>query len=265
MALATLLWNERALVLRPEDEHTAGALGEGGYAASPGVGGGDTPIPWEQVTRIEAIHPWPTLWVRWEPDGAGFAREQVHHPRGRPPLLPRSPLAIDAMEGFGRLVEELFDWLREAHTRPEGVIVPGWTGLPDVPWEPVPGLPEDAPSTGGAYRSGGRSRRVVGQRVVARRPRPGIIELLLAWLAPSDRRPWNETLREVVLTDDHVYARLWDRTCWRLPLSALSVRLGDTGSDAIYVFGRRTFLVLTARRGDEVTRRLDRLLATRDG
>lgn len=262
VALATLLWNDQALILRPEDELAADDPAPGGYTPSPGVRGYDTLVPWDRLRSIEPIHPWPAIRVRWGAEREG-EREMVHHPRGPRALLPRSPSAVTAMEAYGRRVEALLAWLRESRGDAEELIVPGWSELPDVPWEPVPGLPSDGPEAGGAYRASGRSRRVVGQRVVARRPRPTVTELLLAWLALSDRKPWKETLREVVMTDDHLYAELWDRSHWRLPLGALTVRLGDTGEDAVYVFGKRTFLVLTARRGDEVTRRLDRLLATR--
>lgn len=67
------------------------------------------------------------------------------------------------------------------------------------------------------------------------------------------------------MTEDHIYVELWDRTTWRLPLSALTTRVDGAGSrsDAVYVFGKRTSLVLTERKDDEVTHRLDRLLASR--
>lgn len=264
MAFGTIAWNERVLILRPGDEQASAHPDAGGYLPSPDVGPFDTVVRWEELTLVEPIHPWPALRVRWEPAGGTHAREQVHHPRGPRALLPRSPAAVEAMETFGALVEQLIGWIRDHHPRAEQVISPGWTDLPDVPWERAPGLPEDEPAAGGAYRASGRSRRVLGQRVVARRPRPTVTELLLAWLALSDRKPWRETLREAVLTDDHVYVELWDRSTWRLPLGALTVRLGETASDAVYVFGKRTFLVLTAREGDELTRRLDLLLATRE-
>jgi len=265
VGLATILWNDDVLVLRPGDEERPDRPTIGGYVPAPGVTGFDTLIPWEEVALLEAVHPWPSLRVRWRPAGGAALREQVHHPRGPRGPLPRTPSSVEAMEAAGRHVEELFGWLRETHPDAAERIVPGWTDLMDTPWERTEGLPSGEPAGAGAYRRSGRSRRVVGQRVVARRPRPNVTELLLAWVTLSKAKPWKETLREAVLTDDHVYVELWDRTTWRLPLSALTTRVDGVGpaSDAVYVFGKRTFLVLTARKDDEVTRRLDLVLASR--
>ena len=265
MGFGTILWNDHVRVLRPGDDDRPDQPAGGGYVPAPRVTAFDTLVPWEEVLQLEAVQPWPSLRVRWRPADGVAEREQVHHPRGPRGPLPRTAPSVEAMETAGRHVEELFAWLREARPELAERIVPGWTELVDTPWERTEGLPKGRPAGGGAYRTSGRSRRVVGQRVVARRPRPNVTELLLAWVTMSKHKPWKETLREAVMTDDHLYVELWDRTTWRLPLSALTTRVDDAGasSDAVYVFGKRTFLVLTERRGDEVTRRLDLLLASR--
>lgn len=187
-------------------------------------------IRWPELRGVRAVDPWPAAEVAWI-DVLGTPRSTV--------LRPREPR--DRQELAARALA-LFD-VAGAALGPGG-----WREAPEVPWEPAPALPADAEPGGGAYRSAGRA-----ERVVARRPPLGGLDRMWRWLGRSRRGAPDH--RQVVLTDEHAYAEEHGGGVFRVPLSALRTRLGDR--DAVYVFGRRTQLVLPHRDGCPVRLALD--------
>ena len=187
---------------------------------------------WSDEFELAAVDPWPRLLVRW--DGG----EVVLAPRTFGGLL--SPLSFEARAESA---------VREVERRAPERVRLGWVDVPVVDWERVtglPALPEDggASAGDGAYRAG---RALAEEVAVAARSGPTPLEAMLDWLASSPDRPWRDHPREVRVTEDALYASRGDGSAWRLPLTALRRRDGVGGEDAVYVFGRRTRLVLTAR------------------
>jgi len=204
-------------------------------------------LRWREVTALEAIEPWPHVKVVW----------YFNHARYEERIVPLRIWGRGGPLAFEQGAEALFAYageiLRPAQLRR------GWLDEPIVEWELCSDLPghEPPPEAAGAYRTA--AARVV-EPIVARRAPLTPFEAMLCWLASGPGRPWQDTPREVVLTEEHLYARRRDRRAWRLPLSELRVRYGEAASDAFYVFGRRTMVILPGREGCPVRARLDELL-----
>jgi len=214
----------------------------------------DLELSLSRIRRLEAVDPWPSLRIAWN-HGRGEKSETLH------PLRLHKVFAFDPDEdersAFARVVEELLAAFEEFEPTK---VARGWLEVPEIPWEKVESWPEaSGPSSEGAYRT-------AQVPIVARRGKPSPFEALLTWLASSPERPWTDTAREMVLTSRQLYVRHWNRNVYTLPLEALRARLDDTWEgtrDAVYVFGRNTFLVVPHREGCEVTAALDRQLADR--
>jgi hypothetical protein len=207
---------------------------------------------WSSIRRIAAAHPWPTV----EVDRSVEPTPLVIRPWK--PALPRTADQLARCESFAEGVATLFD----ATDLPGGLVRErGWLDLPEVPWERADGLPDEERAAG-AYRSGGLSREVVARRVLKTKPRASMVAALHGWLGRSRAERERDTLRQVVVTADRVAVEMWDGTVWRLPLEALAARVDDR-SDRVYVFGRRTFLVLAADGGCPVLEALDARIGAR--
>lgn len=199
-------------------------------------------LRWADPWVLRLVEPWPQAVLRWS--GGDVAL--------RPKDLPfhASP------EQFADRLEALVQHL-EARA-PSKVGARAWLDVPEQPWERVRGMPELPSDTSigeGAFRS---APRPVEERVVAVREKLTPMEAMWGWLMSRPGRPWRDHPREVRLTETYLYAERRDRSVWRLPLGTLRHRTGT--SDAAYVFGRRTSLILLHRATCPVRERLDMLL-----
>lgn len=212
-----------------------------------GTGMHEVLVPWQHLGLLEAVDPWPAVRVRWRQNG--YPGDAFFRGRGD-------------TEAFTARLEALFDHSQEQlGARAAKVIERGWLARADVDWEMVAAFPGDAPVSGsGAYRTAAASRP--SEPVLARREAPSTAERLVLWLSSTPETPWAEHVLEIVVTDANLYARRRDGTIARLPLWSLRTRLG--GRDGVYVFGRRTRLVLPQREAPcPVAQHLDRLLRER--
>lgn len=240
-------WTGRGLVfhLRPHRE-------------LPGVDPLDTTNPnaivlrWHELRELAAVDPWPRFRVRWRGPGGGddhtFAPARDVVLTLLMPALAPEPFA----EQVGRLIEHTQRHAPHAVRR-------GWLDAPEVRWERVGSMPEVAggarPELGhGAFRA---IARPVEEMATAVRPPNRPLESMMQWLMSTPDRPWRQHPREVRLGPEHLYAARRDGTIWRVPLETLRARVGEPSEDALYVFGRRTSIVLTKRDACEVRAALD--------
>jgi len=201
-------------------------------------------FPVAALRRLDASGGWPHLLVGWRERGANYDERRL-----RPPLPAFGPGPGRVAYRFERAVERLVA-LAERRGWP---LERGWVTRRHVEWEPFVSWPRGAETRAVSYRD------PAGLRPVALRHRDHPMQRLSAWLGSSPTRPWEHTPEEVALTDAHVYARL-PQGVHPLPRTALRHRLGDEAEDAIYVFGRRTKLVLPYRRRCAVRAMLDQQL-----
>ncbi len=205
-------------------------------------------FPLDALRRLDATGRWPGLVIGWDEPGAAY---DERHLRPRPPTFGAGPGRESFW--FEATVERVF---RLANREAWPVhLAEGWVVVPHVEWERAPIWP--TAGRGATYRTAATARAVV------RRPRYRARELLSTWLGSGPQRPWEATPREVVLTEQHVYARFATGDACRLPLQSLRIRLGEADEDAIYVFGRRTQLVLPYRTDCPVRSVLDARLSRR--
>lgn len=200
---------------------------------------------------VEAIEPWPALRICWEQERVEDERTLSPPPRrfgaGGPT---RGQTQHEAM------VVELLGLLKQKAPR-RAELRWGWAGVSNQPWLRVDAMPEEAARGQGVFR-----HHAGPSHLVAEREPPTSFEAMLEWLASSPDRLWVDTPREVALTRDHVYARFARGVVRCLPRESLRERRGPADADAVYVFGRRTRLVLTHREGCPVRVALDAQLAT---
>lgn len=199
-------------------------------------------VRWRDVVSLEPVAPWPQVLLEWDARSAGVSRMRLA--AGGDPVV------------FEDRVRELVDAARR-HARSPEHVRDGWLAVPTVAWEPVerwPGEGVDEAAVG--YRTA-PARPV---EILARRPSRGGLHVLLQWLASSPSRPFAKMVKEALLTPKHLYVRRRDGTEARLPRAALRTRRGE--DDAIYVFGRRTEVLLGDRSGCPVCRRLDAQLVS---
>jgi len=213
--------------LRPDDF----ALRPTGFTM--GVGVYEMVFEFRNVAEVEACDPWPAMEVEWRHSG-GATRRRF-----------RSRFAKDR-EAFAATVENVFAHLDERFPH---VAKRGWLEAPEVEWEHVGLFPDeriDDPEQRGGYRLS--AKEAPAEEIIARRESPKAQETLMDWLASSPNYPWREHPHEVVVSASHVYVRRRDDKVYRLPVSALRVALTN-GDDFVFVFGRRTRLLLPHRDG----------------
>lgn len=206
-----------------------------------------------QIREIRAIEPWPGLYIAWSTKHLSPERTLAPPPRRFGMNGP-----TETQLEHERMVVELIERLK-ANPRSRGIrITEGWAGFPHVEWDDVEGFPDGAPVGEGAFRSSADP-----DHVVARRGPPSPLEATLMWLASSPERRLVDTPQEVVLTREHIYVSVAKKGVRVLPRDTLRRRKGEAEEDAVYIFGRRTRLVLAHREGCEVRAALDAQLAER--
>jgi hypothetical protein len=206
-------------------------------------------IRWEEISRIEPVDPFPTLAIECRTNQ--IRQRELVRPNRRVPLEPFADLALA--------------FLDEAKKRRPSAVLPGWTELAVVPWEPVPSMPNEAVRThGGAYRISFRAESVVATRTPARLSERVLMGFGAETVSREDSGfelladepfPWTVAGAHVVLTSEHAYVR--DRgVSGRLPLDLLRRRIA-LSRFVVYLFGRRTILVVSDRPSCPVQRILD--------
>lgn len=226
--------------IRPDDI-TLDALG---FRISEGIAALD--VRWPQLWQLRLVEPCPSFEVEWRHVGGRSERLIVPRFRGEREAVERDVLA---------LVEHVRE--HRPHT-----IEPGWSAFVDVEWEQVRQLPEEHDGSvqgQGVYRA---ARVSPEERIVARWGPPSAFGSMLQWLASTPERQWRQHPKRVVITDSFVYAEQRDGTFARLPLDALRLRHGE--DDAVYVFGRKTLLVLPDIAGSTAREELDRRLSRQE-
>lgn len=229
----------RPVALRPADyvlEPTGFRMGAGIHQLI---------FPFKTLVSVEATDPYPTFEVEWRHMGGQTRRRFV-------------PRFARDREAWAQTVEKLFAHLG---ARFPHVVARGWLDAPTVEWQPVDAFPGEAPRAEeerGGYRLSAREQPT--EEIVAERSAPSPLEAMMDWLASSPDSPWREHPREVKVTVHHVYVRRRDDAVYRLPLGVLRTALGNDGGDVVYVFGRRTRMLLPHREGCPVTTALGALI-----
>lgn len=195
-------------------------------------------IPWSGIRFIEAVDPWPKLTIEWH-DALG------------PSWRTFGPISY----GPERFEERVIGLIEEARRRLEpNQVDAGWIGAPVVTWETVDAMPSgESEPDGGAYRAGTKHERLLARR----RPGSDLEGLYLRFIVGRPPASWRHQPRTVALTRSWVYVEAADRQVRRIRRDALrAVRTNDWG-DAVYVFGRKTSLVLLRRDHCPVMEALD--------
>jgi hypothetical protein len=230
-----IVWTDRGIVYRPRPSpRRTGVFAAEVFFAD------DDPLLTSDVSAI--VLRWGEPWAfaldqRWP-------RARLRWSGGDIDLRPGGLFGTDP-EGYAERMEALVAHLERR--APSRLTSRGWLEFEHVPWERVAGMPEPATQDAvgeGAFRS---ARRPVEEVAVASREKPSALEAMLEWLASSPDRPWRHHPRQVRLSEEYFYAARRDGSVWRVPLSSLRARYGDPNEDAVYVFGRRTKIVLTHR------------------
>lgn len=208
----------------------------------------------DRVRELRAVDPWPALHVAWSTAHVDLERTLVPPERrfgsGRP---------TEAQLAHEQMVVEVVARLRSNPKAASIAIDPGWTAFEVIPWVDVQGLPDEEAAGQGAFRTAADM-----DPVVARRAPHTSLEKMLIWVASSPDRRMVDTPDEVVLTREQVFARFSKGATRRLPRASLRERRGPVDDDAVYVFGRRTRLVLPHRDGCPVRAALDAQLASEE-
>lgn len=203
-----------------------------------------------QIRELKATDPWPALHVAWSTEHLDLERTLVPPERrfgsGGP---------TEAQLAHERVVTEVIARLKANPRAASVAIDEGWAAFEVVPWAEMEGFPEDDEAGDGAFRTPADM-----DPVVARREPPSTLEKMLVWIASSPDRRLADTPGEVVLTREQVFARFSGGAVRRLPRRSLRARKGPVDDDAVYVFGRRTRLVLPHREGCPVRAALDEQL-----
>lgn len=182
-----------------------------------------------EYRSLEAIDPWPCIAITWS-DGSV---ERIG---------PRWPSGADAFEARVRATFEAL-----ASDGQAAQLHRGWLDAPQVPWEPADGLPLSATGDG-AFRASARG--------LVRRSTCTFVDRCVAWLATSTERPRHDVPRRAALTDRFVFVERFTRHVYRAPLGALRAHYRAPSAD-VFVFGRRTRIVLPDGAPCEVRRSLD--------
>lgn len=193
---------------------------------------------WRELVRFEAVAPWPAFRLRWRYAADGTEEET---------FVPHGGVAPEAFE-------EVVVALAAHVERHRGIGPNGWLLEPVHVWEPAAALPEEtAAPKGGAYRT---ATRPTGERVVARwRAKPTFVHVL-QWLAYGTAH-WRAILTEIVVTEEHLYARRKTGRPERIA-RALLTGVGVDPREAavrVYRYGRRIRVALPTE--TEVAQALD--------
>lgn len=205
---------------------------------------------WSELDLVRLVEPYPSVELTYAFEGAR-QRERV------------VPPAADSLDAFSEHVQGFCQEVQRR--RGPGRVVAGWQTLAAVPWEPVCAMPNDPGSpNGGIYRGLLHGRPVVAARKAAgARERWGLVGIhgKHARVLARQRLPWSVRGREVLLTYDHVYART-RRGVLRIGIELLRRRI-DLPQMRLYLFGRRSVLILADRKRCPLQSSLDRLLTPR--
>jgi hypothetical protein len=205
----------------------------------------DLVIGWEHLLGIRAVDSWPTIEIEWR------LGSRLVHPAPESQAHPWIA-AVEVCEQFAVDVELA---LETAIAHIPGRVVGGWHDAPEIAWEPVAQLPGTPRNGAGAFRSAATPEHPVATGNGATN------ESLWTWLTiPRANRPNVGPHREYVLTGRHLYIQRHDDKCWRIPTETLRARIGEQDGHAVYVFGKRTFVLLPDRRNCSVAIALDRRL-----
>ncbi|MEM9193527.1 MAG: hypothetical protein AAGF12_30410 [Myxococcota bacterium] len=220
---------------------------------------------WDDLIELYPIDPWPSVRLEWA----------VRRDGSKGPVAVISSETFTAERkvgglGFGsspprnsRFAQMIEEWVRyievTAPVRTLRGVKRGWLDIPDTRWSPAEEIPEDERKERamGAFRTAKPT-----SFIVARRRPTSVFSTLLAWLASSPDQKWRNTPRELALTDEDLLAEFYNDKTYVIPRSALRMRLGQPGEDAVYVFGRGTRLVLTHQEGCELQAALDAQLSS---
>jgi hypothetical protein len=252
-------------------------------------------VTWEELTRVEALDPWPAISLC-----ARYARGRFNDYQLR-------RTAKDG-EGFGAHVERFVEELRAR--KPDVLSGGGWISRPLVRWQTTAHMPgERVRATASPYRSSAADcspvvarRASVGWTRRARAPVvatngvagaymgfhlltavglevAGLLPLLGVSLGMGAaastvtaallarrvaRMPYEIRDADVALTRDHLYARTSWRRVYRMPVAELAARIDDPKRNTSrYIFGRRAALILSRVPGCPLIGSLDALLAQR--
>jgi len=179
-----------------------------------------------QVYHLEPIDPWPSVAVGWVERGAAY--RSIVTPRER-----------DAEE-FAAVVEEVVEACERSAPR---AVSRGWLAVPDVPWERTDALPREKEE--GPMMRGYRLRPGVPDPVLATREIAAGEARLWTFVAARLRRPPHRVEpRTIVLTERYLYVRTIAGRALRIPADTLRDGRYDADGDAVYVFGRRTELLV---------------------
>lgn len=203
-------------------------------------------VPWRSVREVALLDPWPTFRLTYA-NYRGEEAQRAFHPKSLHRIWQFTPSLTDQL-GFEQVVLTAYGVVAERAR--DAVANPGWSEYPVVEWDRLGQLPEFLSEGPGAYRS-------AASPIIARRPPPGPLGAVRAWLRASPDMQWGETAKEILLTADTLYVRQWDNEYWALPRNTLRHRFFHAGRHATYIFGRRGFLVLRYRKGCEVMRALN--------
>ncbi|RLB53825.1 MAG: hypothetical protein DRJ42_10785 [Deltaproteobacteria bacterium] len=229
----------RPVELRPEDyelEPTGLRMGAGMHQLI---------FPFKTLVSVEATDPYPTFEIEWRHMGGKTRRRFLARFRSDE-------------EAWVASVEKIFAHLDERFPH---VVHRGWLDAQNTEWEPAAGFPDErtlADEKRGGYRLSARDEPA--EEVVAERASPEPLEAMMDWLSSGPDSPWREHPNEVKVTVSHVYVRRRDDAVYRLPLSALRGGRKNSTGDIVYVFGRRTRLLLPHRDGCPVVTALNALL-----
>ena len=210
----------------------------------------DLKLRWYELQELSLDHAWPEWSIR-------FRSARTVDTRHYKPGSGRRALGFDASGGQKARFEQLAEsFLQAVRKYSRAKVGEGWHAHPAVAWERVDEMPTTMVAGAGAFRTA-----ATGPKIIAQRGPSGPLETVWSWLASSPERRWRDTPKELVVTQDSLFARFWSGEAYRLPLAALRERRApEESDDAVYVFGRSTHVVLLAGEGCPVDAALRRVL-----
>lgn len=186
-----------------------------------------TRVRWEDISVLDATGPYGELIIRYHTNGHFHSLQA----RPSPSLAPDWPEQATALMLF-------------AAGQGSATARPGWTAAEELSWQTITHWPDEVNDV--VYSSPYRSAAPVDP-VRAIRETPSPYEALLLWLASSPERPWGETPRRVVVSEEHVCVETFDRQKVRVRRDAIRGRRRTASGDRAYYYGRGLRLVLALR------------------
>jgi hypothetical protein len=200
-----------------------------------GVGIHAVSIELRDLYHLEPVDPWPSLAVGWVDRGIAYRAVA-------------GPEEEDA-DAFDREVRAA---VAAAEERAPRAVHRGWLAVPEVPWAPaehLPGEVEEGPRGRGYRHAPGRPDPILAVREI-RNPAARLFTWVMSRLGRGIRRIEPS---KIVVTERFVTVRTADRRILRVPLETLrDDRRSEAG--AVFVFGRRTELLVVDGTGCDVTR-----------